>query len=87
MKVQCSSASCNLDKLKIPSSVELRLRALTPRIYALGKAPLYHLLRELVGGADPLKTAETYASLPADFIRAYAGDKLPPALTIVSGSS
>jgi hypothetical protein len=72
--------------INLASSIELRLRALVPRIYALGEGPLYHLLSEVVGGADPLQTAENYASLPADFIKVYAGDKLPPALTVVRSS-
>jgi hypothetical protein len=32
---------------------------------------------ELVDGADPLPTLESYARLPADFIKAYGGDQLP----------
>jgi hypothetical protein len=73
--------------INIESSVELRLRGLAPRVHALGEAPLFHLLRELVAGADLVGTLETYARLSPDLIRAYGGDKLPPALTLISGSS
>ena len=71
----------------IASSIELRLRSLTPRIHALGEAPLFHLLREIVAGADPVGTVETYAGLPPDIIHAYGGDRLMPALTSIRGSS
>jgi hypothetical protein len=66
----------------IASSVALRLRHLAGKIHVLGPAPLYHLMRQLVGGADPLPTLENYARLPADFIKAYGGDRLPSPFVI-----
>jgi hypothetical protein len=70
----------------LASSTDLRLRACAPRIHNLGEAPLYYLLRELATGAPLLPTVERYARLPADLIRAYAGDKLMPALTPIRSS-
>jgi hypothetical protein len=67
----------------LASSVELRLRCLAPRIHALGEGPLFYLLREIAGGANVVDAAERYARLPADLIRAYRGDRLPPALAVV----
>jgi len=58
---------------------EARLRFLAVRIHGLGPYPLYHLLRELVGGADPWPRLEAYARLAplASFIAANEGDRLP----------
>jgi hypothetical protein len=72
--------------INIASSVELRLRALAPRVHALGEAPLFHLFRELAAGADLVGTLETYATLHADFIRANRGDRLAPVLAVIRGS-
>jgi hypothetical protein len=69
----------------LASSTELRLRCLAPRIHALGEGPLFYLLREIAGGANVVDTAERYARLPADLIRAYGGDRLPPPLAVVRG--
>jgi hypothetical protein len=66
----------------IASSIALRLRCLAPRIHALGVRPLYELLCEIAGGADPISRADAYAAitLHADLIAAYGGHDLPPAV-------
>jgi len=71
----------------VASSIELRLRYLAPHIHDLGEGPLFHLFRELAAGADLLPLVETYASLPADIIRAYRGGRLAPVLAVIGGSS
>ena len=72
---------------EIPTATDLRLRCLAPRVHGLGEGPLYHLLRDLAGGAPLLPTVESYARLPAGLIRAYRGDQLPPALAVIKRSS
>ena len=72
---------------EIAAATDLRLRCLAPRVHGLGEGPLYHLLRDLAGGAPLLPTVESYARLPADLIRAYRGDRLPPALAVIKRSS
>jgi hypothetical protein len=71
--------------LTIASSIALRLRCLAPRIHALGVRPLYELLCEIAGGADPISRAEAYAALTlhADLLAAYGGTELPPRLWLV----
>jgi hypothetical protein len=66
--------------LTIASSIALRLRCLAPRIHVLGVRPLYELLCEIAGGADPISRAEAYAALTlhADLLAAYGGRELPP---------
>jgi hypothetical protein len=66
---------------------KLRLRCLAPQLHRLGEGPLFHFLCELAAGADVLSVAETYAGLPADFIAAYGGDRLPPHLTLVASEA
>jgi hypothetical protein len=65
-----------------------RLRQLASRIHALGPRPFYEMLCELDAGADLHHTLERYAKLPADFIAAFGGDKMPlPVRAIAGGRS
>jgi hypothetical protein len=70
-----------------PKFEPARLRYLLGRLRALGPAPLVHFLREVAAGADNYITLETYASLPADFIRTYGGDKFASPLHAVDGGA
>ena len=69
--------------LTLASSIALRLRCLAHRVHALGERPLYELMCELVGGADPIGRFEVYGSLDAEFIARLGGDKLTPTIKIV----
>ena len=62
-----------------------RLRQLARRIHALGPRPLYELLRDLEAGAPLHERLERYAALPADFIKALDGDRLPTLQSIPRG--
>jgi hypothetical protein len=65
----------------LPSSTRLRLQCLTRRIYALGEAPIYHLLAECVAmSSGAFDRIEAYAALPAEFIAVNGGRDLPPNL-------
>ena len=46
----------------------------------LGPKPLFHFLDEVERGADLRSHLERYAALPADFIKAHAGDRFAPSL-------
>jgi hypothetical protein len=61
-----------------PALPRERLACLARRIHALGERPLYELFRELEAGAPLHERLERYAALPADFIAALGGDRLPP---------
>jgi hypothetical protein len=54
-----------------------RVYLLAARVHDLGPRPLAELFLELLVGADPVERIEVYAALPADFIRALGGDRLP----------
>jgi hypothetical protein len=41
---------------------------------------VFHFLDEVERGADPRSHLERYAALPADFIKANAGDRFAPSL-------
>jgi hypothetical protein len=58
----------------------LCLRFLASRLHSLGPKPLFHFLDEVERGADPRSHLERYAALPADFIKAHAGDRFAPSL-------
>ena len=64
----------------IASSLSLRLRYVAARSHALGPRPLFELMCEIAGGADPTARAEAYARLDADLVRELGGDVLPPPL-------
>jgi hypothetical protein len=61
-----------------------RLAFLARRIHRLGERPLFELFVELSAGAPLLSRLERYAELEplAGFIRAFDGDRLPPARLI-----
>jgi hypothetical protein len=61
----------------------LRLQILAARLHRLGPAPLYHFLREIESGASLRAALEDYARLPADFVKAYGGDRFAPGLWAV----
>jgi hypothetical protein len=54
-----------------------RLRYLAPQIHQLGPRPLFELFREVRDGAPLAVTLEAYGRLPADFIHALGGDRMP----------
>jgi hypothetical protein len=56
----------------------LRRQRLIEHLHRLGPAPLFHLLTDLDAGKPVSPTVERYAALPADFIRAYGGNKFAP---------
>jgi len=56
---------------------DIRLQRLSRKIHELGEQPLYQLLREIIAGRDPGEQVERYADLPADFIKAFGGDRFP----------
>src|ERR1700730_11304257 len=58
----------------------LRRQRLVEHLHRLGPSPLAHFLREIETGADIYVTLEQCAALPADFIRAYGGDRFAPSL-------
>ena len=62
----------------IASSIAVRLRHVATRIHALGPRPLYELLCEIAGGAEPLSRFERYAALDPDIVRGLGGDVMPP---------
>jgi hypothetical protein len=62
-----------------------RLAYLARKIHRLGERPLYELLLELSSGAPLLERLECYVALPADFIAALGGDRLPPLRSIRGG--
>jgi hypothetical protein len=65
-------------RLQHPSPIpRSRLHLLAARVHDLGPRPLAELFLELLAGADPVVRIEVYAALPADFIRALGGDRLP----------
>jgi hypothetical protein len=64
----------------------LRRQRSVERVHRLGPAPLFHLLTDLDAGKDVWPTVERYAALPADFIKANAGDQfVEPALHVLKG--
>jgi hypothetical protein len=67
----------------LQSSIATRLRHLAGRVHRLGPRPLFELMCELAGGADPITQFENYAKLDADFIRAMGGDVMPPPAILV----
>jgi hypothetical protein len=72
--------------LTTASSTALRIRALTPRLRALGDRPLFELFCELNGlSSAVMPRVEAYAalSLHTDLIESYGGRDLPPHLWIV----
>ncbi len=67
----------------IPSSTNLRLRAITPRLRQLGDRPLFELLAELSAlSSAAMPRIEAYAALAlhADLIEAHGGRDLAPVL-------
>jgi hypothetical protein len=62
-----------------------RLAYLAGRIHALGPRPLCELFHELQAGAPLHERLERYAALPADFIKALGGDRLPPPHIVPGG--
>ena len=72
-----------LTSVTSPSSVKLRLRALTPRIRQLGDRPLFELFCELASlSSATMDRLEAYGALGlhADFIKVHGGRDLPPAI-------
>jgi hypothetical protein len=65
---------------------DARMRYLAGRIYGLGPRPLYELFCEIDAGADLHAVLEAYARLPAEFIAAHGGDRLPSLRAVDGGS-
>jgi hypothetical protein len=63
----------------------LRRQRRVERVHRLGPAPLLHLLNDLEAGKPVWPTVERYAALPADFIKANAGDQFAPFLWPIDG--
>jgi hypothetical protein len=73
-------------QLNLPRSTSRRrLQYLATKIHALGPAPLLHLLNDLEAGKPVWPTVDRYAALPADFIKANAGDQFAPFLWPIDG--
>jgi hypothetical protein len=64
----------------IASSIALRVRALAIRIHDLGPRPLFELMCELAGGADPLSRLEAYGALDPHTVSVLGGSEMPPTL-------
>jgi hypothetical protein len=62
-----------------------RRQRLVEQLHRLGPAPLAHFIRDLERGGNIDVTLEAYAALPADFIKAFGGDRFPPALRSIDG--
>jgi hypothetical protein len=62
-----------------------RRRLLVTKLHRLGPASLSHFINNIERGEHIAETLERYAALPADFIRAYGGDRFPPALLCIDG--
>jgi hypothetical protein len=71
-----------LEQARVPPE---RLRCLARRIHQLGPRPLFELFSELEAGAPLIPRLETYAALPADFIKKLDGDRLPVVRMIRNG--
>jgi hypothetical protein len=66
----------------------VRLQFLSEEIYKLGPHPLYHLLAEIVDGAQPAPRIERYARLSRElgqFIHALGGDQFSDRLLVIDG--
>jgi hypothetical protein len=72
-----SSENSRIDR---PPQVRVRLQFLAAGLHSLGPKPLFHFLDEVERGADLRSHLERYAALPADFIKANAGDRFAPSL-------
>jgi hypothetical protein len=70
----------NTSRQNAEGQKRLRLQFLAISLHALGPKPLFHFLDEVERGADPRSHLERYAALPADFIKANAGDRFAPSL-------
>lgn len=64
---------------------ELRRKRDVEALWRLGRAPLWHFLGEVEKGADLDVTLARYAALPADFVKAYGGDRFAPCLFVIEG--
>jgi hypothetical protein len=62
-----------------------RLKYLAARLHTLGPKPLFHFLDEVERGADLRRHLEEYASLPADFVKAYGGGQFLEPFAIEGG--
>jgi hypothetical protein len=71
--------------VQVDNKSRVRLQHLAKRLHALGPKPLFHFLDELERSADLHDLLEEYAALPADFVRAYGGDKFEPSLFAIKG--
>jgi hypothetical protein len=67
-----------------PQQVKNRVRLQFLVLHALGPKPLFHFL-DVERGADLRSYLEWYAALPAEFIRANAGDKCAPPSHCIAG--
>ena len=67
------------------STSRQKFQRLVEKLHALGPGGISYFLREVDRGADVLDTLEIYAALPADFVKAYGGDRFAPAVHVISG--
>jgi len=68
-----------------PHAERVRLEYLARRLHALGERPLFEFLNELERGAELRASLERYATLPADFIRGYGGDRFAMPFIVTEG--
>jgi hypothetical protein len=59
---------------------DARLRRLARHLHQLGERSVYEILREIIGGRDPVLRLEVYAECDPDFFEAIGADKLPDTL-------
>jgi hypothetical protein len=63
---------------------ELEVRLLADRLHVRGPAVLFHMLAEIVHGANPAASIRKYADLDDELTIALGG-KLPPRLRSIKG--
>lgn len=64
---------------------DARLLHLAERLHDLGAGPLAHFLSDIEAGHDVRSRLERYASLPADLVHAYGGDRIERRPMVLAG--
>ncbi len=73
------------DDIRDNSLSNVKFQRFVENLHALGPGVLAYFIREVTAGADVCTLLETYAALPADFIRAYGGDRFTPTFHAIDG--
>jgi hypothetical protein len=63
----------------------MRRQRLVEYLHRLGPAPFGHFLNEVENGASIPDHLEAYARIDPAFVRAFGGDRFPPALRAIDG--